>query len=165
MWLSTCGIHFYTLKKNFIKVSLIYNVVPISFHVPNDPVIHVNIHSFSYIIFHHGPPQVIVYSSLCCTVRSHCSSPLNPIVCITQPQIPSPFHSFPTPHPLANTSLFSNVCELHFSIRLQNKNQSAKVFLLCTFRYPKLFGVTYRIKGAAFILTGGNCCSQIWNNY
>ena len=38
-------------------------------------------HSFCYIIFHRGPSQETVYSSLCCTVGPNCLSILNVIVC------------------------------------------------------------------------------------
>ena len=43
----------------------------------------IDIHSFSHIIFHHVLSQEIRYSSLCCSVRPHCLSILNGIVCIT----------------------------------------------------------------------------------
>ena len=39
-------------------------------------------HSFCYIIFYYGPSQEIGYSSLCYTVRPHCLSIPNVIVCI-----------------------------------------------------------------------------------
>ena len=48
------------------------------------------IHSFSCIIFHCVLSQEIGYSSLCYTVGPHCLSILNVIVCIYQPQTPSP---------------------------------------------------------------------------
>ena len=61
------------------------------------------IHSFSHIILHHVPSQVIRCSSLCYTAGSHFLSTPNVIVCIYQPQISSLSHS-PL---LATTSAFS----------------------------------------------------------
>ena len=51
------------------------------------------IHSFSHIILHLVSSQVIRYSSLCYTARSHCLHTPNEIVCIYYPQA----HSTPTP--------------------------------------------------------------------
>ena len=53
-------------------------------------------YSFSHIFFHYVPCREIGYSSLCCTVGPHCLFILNIIVCIYQPQTPSPSHK-PTP--------------------------------------------------------------------
>ena len=47
------------------------------------------LHSLSYIIFYHGLSQETGYSSLCYTVRPHCLSILNAIVCSYKPQTPS----------------------------------------------------------------------------
>ena len=38
----------------------------------------------------------IRHSSLCCAVGPHCPSIPNTIICISKPQIPCPFHSFPS---------------------------------------------------------------------
>ena len=46
------------------------------------------IHSLSYIIFHHVLSQESGSSSLGCTVRPHCLSILNVIICIYWPQLP-----------------------------------------------------------------------------
>ena len=53
-------------------------------------------HSLSPIIFYHGPSQETGHSSLCCT-GGHFLPILKVIVCIYQPQTPSPSHSLPTP--------------------------------------------------------------------
>ena len=59
-----------------------------------------------YILFHYGLSQDTEYSSLCYTVGPCGLSILYVIVCIYQPQTPSP--SLPHPaSPLATTSLFS----------------------------------------------------------
>ena len=55
-----------------------------------------------HILFYYGLSQEIEYSSLCSKVGLCCLSILNVIVCICQPQIPSPPSS-----PLTITSLFS----------------------------------------------------------
>ena len=67
------------------------------------------IHSFSLIIFHRVPPQVIGYTSLCYTAEPHCLSILNIIVCIYSPQTPSPSTS--SPLPLGNHKSVFYVCE------------------------------------------------------
>ena len=54
--------------------------------------IFIYIYYFFHVILHHGPSQVIRYSSLCCTAGSDCLSTPNAIVCIYHPQTPSPFH-------------------------------------------------------------------------
>ena len=41
-------------------------VMPISAVQPSDPLTHINTHSPSYIIFHHGPSQETGYGSLGC---------------------------------------------------------------------------------------------------
>ena len=64
--------------------------------------LYIYIHSFSHIFLHHIPSQVIRYSSLCCTAGSHCLRTPNAIVCVYQPQTPSPSHSLPVPLPLGN---------------------------------------------------------------
>ena len=61
---------------------------------------------FFNILFHYGLSQDNEYSSLCSTVGPCCLSILNVIVCIYQPQTPTPSLSLLT-SPLANTSLFS----------------------------------------------------------
>ena len=73
------------------------------------------IHSFFNIHLHYGLSQETGYSSLCYTLGPCCSSILNVIVCIYQPQIPSP--SLPLPTPLATTSLISMSLLLSFVIR------------------------------------------------
>ena len=74
-------------------LQLIYNVVPISAVQQSDSVIH----RLSYIIFHHGLSQKIGYSSLCYAVGPCCLSILNVIVCLYQPQTPSPSHFLSPP--------------------------------------------------------------------
>ena len=80
---------------------MIYSVLSISAVQKSDPVIHIDTHthtyiySFSHIILHHVSSQVIGYSSLCCAAGLHCLSTANAIVCIYQPQTPSP--SLPLP--------------------------------------------------------------------
>ena len=64
------------------KVQLIYNPVPFSAVQQNDPVIHIPTHCFSDIIFYLALSQETGYSSLCCSIRSHCLSILNVMVCI-----------------------------------------------------------------------------------
>ena len=59
--------------------------------------LYICIHSFSHNIFHHVPSQVTGYISLCYTAGPHCLSTPNAIVCIYEPQTPSPSHSFPLP--------------------------------------------------------------------
>ena len=49
---------------DFLKLRLIYHVVPISAVQQSDPGIHIHIQSFSHIIFHHVLSQEIRYSSL-----------------------------------------------------------------------------------------------------
>ena len=44
--------------------------------------IYIYIHSFSHIILHLVPSQVIIYGSLCYTEGSHCLSTPNAMVCI-----------------------------------------------------------------------------------
>ena len=53
-------------------------------------------HSFFYIISHYGLSQDIEYSSLWYTIGPCCLSILNVVVCIYQPQTPSPFLCLPT---------------------------------------------------------------------
>ena len=65
---------------------------------------------FSHNIVHHVPSQVIGYNSLCFIARNkaiklNCLFTPNAIVCIYQPQTPSPSHSFLLP--LKTTNLFS----------------------------------------------------------
>jgi len=67
--------------------------------------LHIHIHSFSHIIFHHVPSQVIRYSSLCSIAESHCLSIPSAIVYIYKPKLP--VHPTPSPSLLATTSLFS----------------------------------------------------------
>ena len=57
-------------------------------------------YSFLCIIFHHGLSQKTGYSVWCYKVGPCCSPIINVIVCIYQPQTPSP------PIPLETTSLF-----------------------------------------------------------
>ena len=68
---------------------MIYNVLLISAIQQRDPGRH--------FFFSHYPPyvpsQVIGYISLCCTAGSHCSATPNAVVCIYEPQTPSPSHS------------------------------------------------------------------------
>ena len=78
------------------------------------------IRSFLNILFHYGLSQEIGYSSLCYTVRPCCLSILNVIVCIYQPQIPSPFLSL-HPSPLATASLISTSVSLKLIIFLKSK--------------------------------------------
>ena len=52
-------------------------------------IMHIYVHSFSYIISYHGLSQETGYSSLCYTAGPHCLSILNVIVYIYQPQTPS----------------------------------------------------------------------------
>ena len=47
----------------------------------SNPVTHIYAHSFSHIILHHVPSQVIRCSSLCYIAGSYCLSPPNAIVC------------------------------------------------------------------------------------
>ena len=49
------------------------------------------------IIYHHGLFQETGYNSLCYTAGPYCSSILNVIDCIYQPQTPCPSHSLPPP--------------------------------------------------------------------
>ena len=58
---------------------------------------HTHTPSLSHLILHHGPSLVTRYSSLCATVGSHCFSTPKAIVCISEPQTPSPSSSFPLP--------------------------------------------------------------------
>ena len=51
-----------------------------------------------HVLFHSGLSQDIECISPCSTVRPCCSSIANVIVCIYQPQTPSPALSFPLPH-------------------------------------------------------------------
>ena len=78
-----------------IKVQLIYSVV--NFYCTAKWPSYTYIHSSSYIIFHHCLSQEIGCSSLCYTAGPHCSSIPNVIVCIYQPQTPSPSHILPPP--------------------------------------------------------------------
>ena len=82
-----------------IKVELIYNVAPISAVQQCDSVVHIE--TFFYVIFHYCLSQETLYSSLCYIVGP-CLSILNIIVCLYQPQTPSP--SLSVPHP----------CSAHF---------------------------------------------------
>ena len=59
--------------------------------------LYIYIHSLSYNIFQHSLPQETVYSSLCCRVGTCCLSIPNAIVCIYQPQTPSPSPSLTPP--------------------------------------------------------------------
>ena len=70
--------------------------MPISAVQQSDEVIHIHTF-FSYILFHYVLSQEIGYSSLCYTVGPCCLSILNVIVCIYQPQTPSPSLSLPPP--------------------------------------------------------------------
>ena len=56
----------------FFPLQLIYSVLSISTVQQSDPVIHIYIRSFSYIILHHVPSQGTRCSSRCSTARSHC---------------------------------------------------------------------------------------------
>ena len=58
---------------------------------------YIHIHSFSHVILHHVPSQVIGYNSLCYTAASPCLSTPNVVVCIYSPQTPSPSCSIPLP--------------------------------------------------------------------
>ena len=69
--------------------------------------LHIYTYSFFYIIFYHSLFQEIAYSSLCYTVRSHCLSILNVILCIYQPETPSASLSLP----LGNHKSVLYVCE------------------------------------------------------
>ena len=64
-------------------------------------------HFNMFIFFHHGLSQDIEYSSLCYRAGPCCLSILNVIVCIYQPQIPSPSLSLP----LGNHKSVLYVCE------------------------------------------------------
>ena len=94
--------------------------MPISAVQQSDWVLHIYIHSFFNILFHYGLSQEIGYSLLCCTIGPCCLTILNVIVCIYQPQTPSPSLSFPH-FPLATTNLISMSVSLflkNFSIIL-----------------------------------------------
>ena len=106
----------------FIMVQLTYSVVSISAVQHRHPVICIYvmcvcmymcvcmcIHSFSYIIFHHGLYQETGYSSLCYTAGPHHSLILNVMVCIHEPQIPTPSHSLPLR--VGNYKSVFHVCE------------------------------------------------------
>ena len=97
----------------FLKVQLIYNVVPISAIQQSDLVIYTHTHTqtyshiyvciyiythtfFFYVLLHHGLSQETRYSSLFYTVGYCCSSFLNVIACIYKPQTSSPSHTLPT---------------------------------------------------------------------
>ena len=75
-----------------------------------------HIQSFFIYSFPYGLYRQIGYSSLCYTVGPCCLSILNVIVCIYQPQIPSPYLSF-TPSPLATISLVSMFVSLFLFCR------------------------------------------------
>ena len=83
--------------QHHITKGLFTTVESISAVEHNDPVIHIYIHSFSHITFHHDLYQETGYSSLCYRVGPHCLSILNVIVCIYQPQTPHPSHLFSPP--------------------------------------------------------------------
>ena len=91
----------------FMKVSLIYSVVPISAVQQSDPVIHLYTFFFSY----HLPSRSIPRDWLSAPVlysRTHCFSIPNARVCIYQPQLPV----HPTPAlPLSNHKFVLYVCE------------------------------------------------------
>ena len=55
----------------FILLQSTYSVLSISAIQQSDPVIHIYIHSFSYIFFHHFSSHVIRYSPLCYMAGSH----------------------------------------------------------------------------------------------
>ena len=88
-----------------IEVQLIYNVVLISAVQQKDSVIHIYVFFFIFC-------SIMVYprrsNIVPCAIQQEpcCLSVLNAIVCIYQPQTPSPSLSLP-PSPLATTSLFS----------------------------------------------------------
>ena len=67
---------------------LLYSIVTHSY---------IYIHYFFHTIFYHVLSQEIGYSSLCCTVETHCLSILNIIVCIYQSQTPCPCNILPSP--------------------------------------------------------------------
>ena len=54
-------------------------------------LIYIYIYIHFHILFHYGLSQEIGYSFLCCTVGTCSLSILSIIVCIYQPQTPSPF--------------------------------------------------------------------------
>ena len=69
-----------------------------------------------HILFHYGLSQDIEYSSLWYTIGSCCLSILNVVVCIYQPQNPSPFLSLPTlPYQSQICSLCLWICFYLFS--------------------------------------------------
>ena len=76
------NLKFFLIFIFFIKVQLIYNVVPVSAVWQSDSYMH----SLKNILFHYGLFQEIEYSSLCYTVGPWCLFILNVIVCIYQPQ-------------------------------------------------------------------------------
>ena len=96
---------YFFLKKFFIDVPLIYNVVPISPVQQTDSVIHIGIYFLKYSFLLWSIPgdwiEFLRYAGGLC-----CSSILNVIVCIYQPQTCSPSLSLPL-SPLATTSQFS----------------------------------------------------------
>ena len=77
---------------------LLYNKVTPSYtctHVHTRT--HTHTYSFPHVTFHCVLSQEIGHSSLCYIAWSHCLSILNVIVCIYQPQSPSPPCSVPAP--------------------------------------------------------------------
>ena len=80
---------YFLLKKFFIEVYLIYNVVLVSGVQQSDSVIHTYIYILFPILFHYGLLQDIEYSSLCYTVGPCCLSVLYTVVCICSSQTPN----------------------------------------------------------------------------
>ena len=96
--------------KFFIKVQLIYNVVPISSVQHTDPFIHIFIynihtHSLSYIIFPRDWIEFpVLYSRTSLPIHSECHS-----LHLLTPN--SPIHPTPSPLPLGNHKSVLYVCE------------------------------------------------------
>ena len=82
----------------FFPLELVYSVLSIFYCTAKWPSnTHIYVHSFSNIL-HHASSQVTRYSSQCHKAGSHCLSiPINAVVRISYPQIPSPSHSLPLP--------------------------------------------------------------------
>ena len=92
----------------FFFKQLIYTVVSISIGQHSDPVMHIYIHSFPYIVLHLVLLQEIGPSSLYCTVGPHCLS-IPDVIVIYQSQTPCPSHFF-LPPPGNHMSVLFVIC-------------------------------------------------------
>ena len=88
-------------------LQLIYNVVTISAIQRSDSVLHLYTLFFSYYLPSWSIPRDWIQFPVC-TVRLHCLSILNVLVCIYQPKFP--VHPTPSPLPLGNHKSVLYVC-------------------------------------------------------